>query len=181
MGAVVGKQQRVSRWSRDPVLGRSGGAVVVHPTERDIESFKLLSRYRYLPADYIHAFIGGSVKALSHRLNLLSRKPNLYLSRPYQQRHSADANCRPLIYELDERGARMLQDRGLPLFSKGYHRNFAHELMVAQITTSIELGTRDNSDIRLITSREIPTTEKTPKEPRAPSIPASIPVSYLLR
>ena len=57
-------------------------------------------------AIYIHAFIGGNAKALTRRLNLLSRKPNLYLARPHQQRESASANHRPLIYELDERGAR---------------------------------------------------------------------------
>ena len=55
------------------------GAVAVYPTERDLDIFKLLVRFRYLPSDYIHAFVGGNEKALSHRLNLLSRKPNLYL------------------------------------------------------------------------------------------------------
>ena len=54
----------------------------VYPTERDIEIFKLLVRFRYLPSDYIHAFVGGNEKALSRRLNLLARKPNLYLARP---------------------------------------------------------------------------------------------------
>ena len=40
---------------------------------------------------------------MNRRLNLLSRKPNLYLARPHQQRDCASANHRPLIYELDER------------------------------------------------------------------------------
>jgi len=82
---------------------------------------------------------GGNAKALLHRLNLLSRKPNLYLSRPLQQRQNAIANYRPLIYQLDERGSRISQERGLPFLSKSQHHNFAHELMVAQITASIEL------------------------------------------
>jgi hypothetical protein len=181
MDAVVGNQQRMSRWSRDPVLSASGAPIVVHPTERDIEIFKLLGRFDYLPADGIHAFVGGSEKALRYRLNLLSRKPNLYLSRPHQQRHSADANCRPLIYELDERGARMLRDRGLPCPTKTYRRNFAHELMVARITASIELGTRENPNVRLITWQEILASENTPKATREASDPAPIPVSYSLR
>ena len=63
--------------------GRAGAPLAVYPTERDIEIFKLLVRFRYLPSDYIHAFVGGNEKALSHRLNLLSRKPNLYLARPH--------------------------------------------------------------------------------------------------
>jgi hypothetical protein len=80
MDEPVEKQTRNSRWTRDPVVGRA--AVAVHPTDRDIEIFHLLSRFRYLPSDYIHALVGGNEKALSHRLNLLSRKPNLYLARP---------------------------------------------------------------------------------------------------
>lgn len=180
MDAIVDKQQRASRWTRDPILGATGAPIVVHPTERDIEIFKLLSRFRYLSSDYIHAFVGGSEKALSHRLNLLSRKPNLFLSRPYQQRHSADANCRRLIYQLDDRGAQVLRERGLPFPSKSYHRNFAHELMVAQISASIELGTRAHPKVRLIGWPEILSSENTPLATREASNPAAIPISYSL-
>ena len=107
------KQTRNSRWSRSPVIGSAGAALAVRPTERDIEIFKLLLRFRYLPSNYIHAFVGGNDKALGRRLNLLARKPNLYLARPHQQRETADANHRHLIYELDDRGSRLLKERGL--------------------------------------------------------------------
>jgi hypothetical protein len=148
------------------VIGRDGEAVAVYPTQRDIEIFKLLVLFRYLPTDYIHAFVGGSLKALSHRLNLLSRKPNLYLARPHQQRQCADANYRRLIYQLDERGSRALRERGLPFLLKSCHHNFNHELMVAQITASIELGTLQNPNVRLITWPEILASENTPKATR---------------
>lgn len=172
---------RNSRWSRDPVIGSAGAPRAVLPTERDIAIFALLVRYRYLPSDTIHAFVGGNAKALLHRLNLLSRKPNLYLSRPHQQRQNAIANYRPLIYQLDERGSRVLQDRGLPFLSKSQHHNFAHELMVAQITASIELGTRANSDVRLILWPEILAHERTPLATRQSPSPTAIRVSYKLR
>ncbi len=61
---MVQKISRNSRWSRDPVDGRGGAPRAVAPTERDIEIFKLLVRYRYLPSDYIHAFVGGKPEAL---------------------------------------------------------------------------------------------------------------------
>jgi hypothetical protein len=115
MATTLQQPKRNSRWSRAPVIGSAGAPRTVYPTDRDIEIFQLLVRYRYLPSDTIHAFVGGNAKALLHRLNLLSRKPNLYLSRPHQQRQNAIANYRPLIYQLDERGSRFLQDRGLPL------------------------------------------------------------------
>jgi hypothetical protein len=181
MDATPERQTRNSRWSRDPVIGGSGTAVAVFPTERDIEIFKLLVRFRYLPSDYIHAFVGGSAKALTHRLNLLSRKPNLYLSRPHQQRQNADANHRPLIYQLDERGSRILRERGLPVLPKSYHHNFVHELMIAQVTASIELGTRENPNVRLITWPEILANERTPQGARDAANPTAIRVSYSFR
>jgi hypothetical protein len=181
MATTLQQPKRNSRWSRDPVMGSAGSPRAVYPTDRDIEIFQLLVRYRYLPSDTIHAFVGGNAKALLHRLNLLSRKPNLYLSRPHQQRQNAIANYRPLIYQLDERGSRFLQDRGLPFLGKSLHHNFAHELMVAQITASIELGARANRDIRLIPWREILAHERTPLVTRLSSAPTAIRVSYTLR
>ena len=181
MDAALKTKARNSRWSRDPAAGRNGAAAAVYPTERDIEIFKLLVRFRYLPSDYIHAFVGGNEKALTRRLNLLSRKPNLYLVRPQQQRQTADANYRRLIYQLDERGSRVLRERGLPFLSKSHHHNFAHELMVAQLTASIELGTKENSSVRLITWREILANANTPQATRDSPTPATIRVTYSLR
>jgi hypothetical protein len=172
---------RNSRWSRDPVLGSDGAALVVRPTARDIAIFKLLVRFRYLPSDYIHAFVGGNEKALSHRLNLLSRKPNLYLDRPHQQRQCADANYRHLVYEIGERGRLALRERGLSYLPKSYHHNFLHELMVAQITASFELGCRAAPHIRLITWPEILAHETTPESTRTAAAPATVRVSYELR
>ncbi len=136
------------------------------------------SRYRYLPSDYIDAFVGGSMSAFSRRLNFLSRKPNLFLARPQQQRETADANYRHLIYELDERGARVLKERGLSFLPKSYHRNFAHELMVAQIMASFELGTREKSHVRLITWPEILANPSTPEATRQSPTPPAIPVTF---
>ena len=181
MDATSQKHTRNSRWSRDPVIGRDGTAVAVYPTDRDVEIFKLLARFRYLPADYVHAFVGGNEKALSHRLNLLSRKPNLYLARPEQQRQRADANYRPLIYEADEKAIRVLRDRGLAAAAKSQRRNFMHELMITQITALIELGTRDNPAVRLIALNEILANGNTPPALRDAAISSAVSVSYAFR
>ena len=104
-----------SRWDRNPVLGVRGKAAIAKITERDVEIFKLLTRYRYLRTDDIHAFVGGHIKDIGRRLRLLSRKPNVFLIKPDQQRASADSNYRPLVYEIDERGSRELRERGFPI------------------------------------------------------------------
>jgi hypothetical protein len=181
MTEAITNRVRNSRWRRDPVVGRDGAAVAVYPTDRDLEVFKLLVRFRYLPSDYIHAFVGGNEKALIHQLNLLSRKPNLYLARPHQQRQCADANYRHLIYEIDERGVRVLRERELATAPRSHCHNFAHELMIAQIVASIELGTRENSAIRLIRWRDIIANQNTPAALRDAAIPSAISVSYSLR
>src|SRR5438094_308214 len=103
---------RRSRWDDAPILDRGGRPKVAALTERDIDGiFKPLLRYRYLPADYLHAFAGGSFDYLIDRLNLLARRPNLYVARPHQQRANAGANHRRLIYEIAEKGIRVMQER----------------------------------------------------------------------
>src|SRR5437763_1806095 len=119
--------KRNSRWTRRPTLGARKTACL---SPHDIAIFAVLARYRYLPADYIHALVGGSFKHLIHRLNVLSREPNLFIVRPAQQRANANANHRPLIYELDERGIRVLQERGAEYHRARSPASFAHELMV---------------------------------------------------
>ncbi len=171
--------RRASRWTRDPILDSSGAEIIVRPTERDVEVLKLLARFRFLPADYIHAFMGGNAKALSRRLNLLSRKPNLYLARPHQQRDSHAANHRPLIYELDARGCRLLRERDIATEPPASRRNFTHELMVAEITASIELGARSARNVTLISWLEILANKRTPISTRQ-SAAASIRVTYSL-
>ena len=169
---------RNSRWDRSPVLDGDRTPCIASLTERDIEIFKLLARFRYLASDDIHAFVGGSLHAIGRRLNLLFRKPNGYLARPHQQRQNAEANHRRLLYELDERGRHVLRDHGLPFLAKHYYRNFAHELMVCRIMASIELGTRAAPTVRMISWPEILANSATPEATRFASNPASIPVRF---
>ncbi len=153
----------------------SQDGVFVRARHRD---FSALARYRYLPADYIHAFVGGNFKHLIHRLNVLPREPNLFLNRPPQQRANADANRRRLIYELDQRGAQLLQQHGgaLPQRTRP-PASFAHELMVCQILASFELGARDHG-LRLITWSDILGSESLPAQTRHSPKPYSIPVPF---
>lgn len=160
---------RNSRWDREPVVGKDGKPIVARITERDIKIFKLLSRYRFLPFDYIHAFIGGSETNLKYRLNLLYRQPNQYINRPHQQRENADANYRYLVYELDERGAECIGAK-----KPKHARNFRHELMTCQIAASFELGVRANEGVQLIPWTGIVASGKLPRETRESATPHTI-------
>src|SRR5437763_12439019 len=148
-------RKRNSRWGHAPILDRRGKPKLAAITARDIEGiFKPLTRYRYLPADYIHALAGGSLDYLIDRLNLLSREPNRYVARPHQQRANAGANHRRLIYELAEKGWRVMHERGLLYQRSRAPTNFAHELMTCELMASFELGARASA-FRLITWPDI--------------------------
>jgi hypothetical protein len=174
MGAGTASN-RNSRWTRNATHApRKTACVSAH----DIAIFSVLARYRYLPADYVHAFVGGNFKHLIHRLNVLSREPNLFLNRPPQQRANADANRRRLIYELDQRGIHLLQQHGGESAQRTRPpANFAHELMVCQILASLDLGARER-DVRLITWNEILASESLPELTRSSPKPFSIPVRF---
>src|SRR6266853_4849242 len=107
------ERARNSRWDREPKLDKAGRPLVARLSEHDLAILKLLARYRYLPSDYLAALTGRSLTALQARLEILCRKPNAFISRPHQQRDSADANSRRLVYELDDKGAEQLRGRGL--------------------------------------------------------------------
>jgi len=167
--------QRNSRWTRDPTRAPRKTAYL---SAHDIAIFSALARYRYLPADYIHAFVGGNFKHVIHRLNVLSREPNLFLNRPPQQRANADANRRRLIYELDQRGVHLLQQHAGELVQRTRPpANFAHELMACQILASFDFGARERA-VRLINWSDILTSESLPEQTRRSPKPCSIPVRF---
>jgi hypothetical protein len=149
------QRTRNSRWDREPKRSKGGTPVIARLSEDDITILKLLGRYRYLPSDYLAALSGRSLPALQARLEILCRKPNCYISRPHQQRDNADANARRLVYELDDKGADELRNRGIIYSRKKYLRNFAHELMACTIAASFEIGAKTGQGIRIIGWHEL--------------------------
>jgi hypothetical protein len=172
--------QRLSRWDRSPLRNSRGAEKLARLTARDRDVFKLLARYRYLPADFIHAFVGGSLKGLSRHLNVLKRTPNCYVACPEQQRQSAAANYRHLIYQLDVRGADILAAEGIPVARRS-HRNFAHEVMTCEILASLELGALSQPACRFITWAEIVQHPRFLEATRRAPAPHACPVNFTHR
>jgi hypothetical protein len=146
---------RNSRWSREPKRDKFGEPIVARLSEHDLAILKLLARYRYLPSDYLAALADRSLPALQARLEILYRKPNTFINRPHQQRANADANTTRLIYELDDKGADELRNRGLTYSRKKYLRNFAHELMACTIAASFEIGATGRSAVRILSWHQL--------------------------
>jgi hypothetical protein len=134
MEAVSETQRRRSRFIRQP----SGKLISL--TERDLAIFNLLGRYRYLPAPFIQAFVGGNAIRLTQRLGDLFHEG--YLDRPEQQWRNFDARYRHATYELGRGGHAVLVDAGgvEPRRSKG--SLYSHDALVWRVIASLELAAR---------------------------------------
>lgn len=166
---------RNSRWNREPKHDLNGKPIIARIVDSDIEIFSTLVAYRYLPADYIAALTGRSLSAIQARLEILSRKPNCYINRPHQQRESAAANSRRLIYELDDRGGAELQALGFQWERRRTAKNFAHHLLACTIAASFELGAKADGRIRIIDWPSLMASPQFPEATRKLDMPNAIP------
>jgi hypothetical protein len=164
-------------------MRRAGTGKRIELTDRDIELFKLLNRYHYLRSNFLFAFLGGNSETrFKERLGHLYHEGR-YINRPAQQWQFANCRYMPVIYELDDKGEQVLRDRGLmrsdsPLLKKGRtgaYRQFAHQLMICDCIASIELGVRQDPNLRFISWQEI--MFKAPEKTRNLDNPFELPVS----
>ena len=155
--------------TRRPRMSRDDKPKKLSLVSRDIEIFKLLNRYRFQRSSFINEHVGGHPIRLRHRLRDLY--DSKYLARPEQQLQYVNARYMPMIYELDIKGERLLASYGhyspfthvtVRPTRNAPHHQFAHDLMVCDILSSIELGVKQNPKLRFISAHEILT--KAPKE-----------------
>lgn len=151
-------------------------------TERDLDIFRLLSRYRYLRSSHFHSLVGGkSKRRFIERLGHLYHEGG-YVNRPAQQWQAVNARYMPAVYELGAAGEAVLRERGQlddasPLLHRGRGNGvqYHHELMICDILASIEIGVRADPDLRFISWQEI--LAKAPEATRRSQTPFEIPVS----
>ncbi len=166
-------QQRRSRMRRT----RTGKRIEL--TDRDIEIFKLLGRYRYLRSTYIHAFVGGASETrFKERLGDLFHEG--YLDRPTQQWEFADARHMPVVHESGRaaeqtlRACAMALEEAKTFLAASAHRQFLHSLMICEALASLDLGIRANPRLRFIGWQEI--LGRAPDATRSSPAPFRIPV-----
>jgi len=164
--------KRRSRLRRESLGNR------IELTERDIEIFKLLKRYRYLRSTFLYAFVGGKNETrFKERLGALYHEGR-HIDRPKEQWQFAGARYAPAVYELDRAGEAVLRELGEELkpvvHAYGKHQ-FSHTLMISETLASIELGTRRVSSVRLICGDDI--VASAPQVTQAHRNPFALPVS----
>lgn len=148
-------------------------------SERDIEIFRALARYRYLRSTYLHAFAGGASETrFKERLGDLFHEG--FLDRPENQWQFAESRHRPVVYELGRGAKQVLAERGVfeaprTFLSAGAHRQFPHSVMICEVIASIELATHGAGSLSFIPWPEI--LARAPEKTRASPSPYRIPVS----
>jgi hypothetical protein len=160
---------------------------------RDIEILKLLRRYRFLRSPFIWKLLppeyrGKSFKRFQDRLTDLFHETDTphggaYLNWPQQQREAYNARYTASIYALSPAGETLLEDAGIApgnvtdLVCSGRmaaNREFPHAMMICDTLASMELGTRSEPNIRLVSWQEI--MAKAPLRTRQADNPFAIPV-----
>lgn len=135
------------------VRTRTGKRVAL--TARDLEIFRLLSRYRFLRSTYLHAFVGGASETrFKERIGDLFHEG--YLDRPAEQWRFADCRFLPVAHELGKGGRDSLLgiDGAVPdaitWLGDGAQKQFEHAHMICAVLASIELAARNRTDVRFI-------------------------------
>lgn len=142
-------------------------------TERDIEIFRVLARYRYLSSAYIYAFVGGASETrFKERLGDLFHEG--YIDRPERQWEMAECRHRPVIHEIGAGARRVLAKQGIieeprTWLRAASDRQFQHSSMICEVMASIEIGVRQRPGLRFISWPEI--LAKAPIQTRSSAAP----------
>lgn len=148
-------------------------------TDRDLQIFRLMARYRYLSSAYIYAFVGGASETrFKERLGDLFHEG--YLDRPERQWEMANCRHRPVIHEIGTGASRVLEEQGIVEEPRTWlravaNKQFAHSLMICEVLASIEVGTKRRPELRFIPWPEI--LAKAPAETRMSAAPFRLPAT----
>ncbi len=160
-------------------MRRTASGKRIELSTRDIEIFRLLGMYRYLPSTYIHAFVGGASETrFKERLGDLFHEG--FLDRPERQWELPNARYVPAVYELGGRARRVLEERyqlaaePRTFLSALAHRQFSHSLLICACLASFDLATRERRDLRFIAWPEI--LARAPEATQASTMPFHIPL-----
>jgi Replication-relaxation len=174
------KYQKHTRWE-------TGDAHQIVITPRVLDILHKLFIHGALSNAMLHqlvapqtSFTGG--EGFTKHTKLMSRNPNLLIGKPIEQKIGADANYRPLVYDITPKGIQVLRDFGritaqeIKWRSRMSFKRTQHDMMVAYLTASAELGAKQDG-ARFIPWTEMLAHEKCPQKTRDAKRPLDIQVS----
>jgi hypothetical protein len=131
-------------------------------TEDDVQIIVLLARHRFLRSTHIAPLVGRSLDRTNDRLLRLFHAG--YVDRPRAQLdYFPTSGSAPMVYALADRGARLLNERGIEFANTEWSRKngeagrpfIEHQLEIVDFCVSLHLAVRGRGEIRLIHSDEL--------------------------
>ncbi len=173
------RHKRASRWDANA----EGRPILVTP--RDLDFLFALFIHGPLSTAMLRALVAPHVgqKTITERLKKLKRKPNAFIEQPWQQRASANANYNHLVVALTDVGIQALIENERITHEQaqwraGINENrnaYEHEAMAAHIMASLDLGCRQDPNLRFVSWLDIFNHEKCPAATKAAHNPLLIP------
>jgi hypothetical protein len=149
--------------TRRPRFRRASEPPVFRVTDDDVVILRLLARHRFLRSTHIAALVARSLDRTNDRLLRLFHSG--YVDRPRAQLdYYPTSGSGPIVYALDDLGARLLTERDGTAFAniewsrknREAGRPFIeHQLEVVDFQVALELVFRPRTDVRLIHSDEL--------------------------
>jgi hypothetical protein len=132
-------------------------------TDDDVAILRLLARHRFLRSTHIAALVDRSLDRTNDRLLRLFHSG--HVDRPRAQLdYYPTSGSGPIVYALDDLGARLLREReGIAFANIEWSRKnreagrpfMEHQLEIVEFQVALERAVRDRCDIRLINSDEL--------------------------
>ena len=157
-------------------------------TAGDLNLFRLLGEFPYVPLPHLGELVGASRKTYVQGGREIVRYPSLrarlarlrkdggYLRCPSQSWQAANARYRPAVYALTPKARSLALAEGPP--SIRLTNDFAHDLGCCIVAASFRIGVLQDPNLRFISSREILDHPACPAATRTAADPLAIPVSY---
>ena len=149
--------------TRRPRFRRASEPPAFRVTDDDVVILRLLARHRFLRSTHIAALVDRSLDRTNDRLLRLFHSG--HVDRPRAQLdYYPTSGSGPIVYALDDLGARLLTERDGTAFaniewsrkSREAGRPFIeHQLEVVDFQVALELVFRPRTDVRLIHSDEL--------------------------
>lgn len=151
MDTVTHERENLSRFSTDPMLDGTGKPIVATIRATDRAKFHALAEYPLLSAADIAALTDSDAKSITHRFNLLKRRPNMWvavaahqLDKPLESLHE------PLIYTLTDRSTSLCLDHKVPVRTEEFTGPFDHRLDSIRVRASFALGAKHSATAEIL-------------------------------
>ncbi len=135
------------------------------------------ARHRFLNNQQIAAFSGRSFLSTVDALHVLRSEPNLYLKICDEQNNNRRYYQSSLSYfELTKKGEKELAARGISFIARATSRSFDHEVMVSEISSSLDIGSAGRDDVGIMWWTASVSIRKYRRRPKRMKNPFALPV-----